>query len=117
AKAAVFGAVDYITYGSKDKGEAVEIIFPASGTVVAARPMMILKSSKVPADARKFIDYVLSDAGQKMVAETFLMPARTDVAAKRPGITEFKALPPASDSERAGRATLLEKFGQLFNRQ
>jgi len=116
AKAAVFGAVDYVTYGAQAKGEKVEIIFPASGTVVAARPMMILKSSKAQADARQFIDHVLSDAGQAAVAKTFLIPARSDVPAQRPGLDSFKALPPASAQERAGRQPLLERFTALFIR-
>lgn len=114
AKAAVFGAVDYVTYGAKAKGEKVEIIFPASGTVVAPRPMMILKSSKAQNDARKFIDYVLSDAGQAAVAKTFLIPARTDVAAQRPALDSFKSLPPANEQERTGRQALLERFTELF---
>ncbi len=114
AKATVFGAVDYVTYGARAKGEKVDIIFPSSGTVVAARPMMILKSTKVPAEARQFIDYVLSDAGQAAVAKTFLLPARTDVPALRPGLDTFKSLPPADARERAGRQALLERFTALF---
>ncbi|MDX9970008.1 MAG: ABC transporter substrate-binding protein [Hydrogenophaga sp.] len=116
AKAAVFGAVDYVTFGAQAKGEKVEIIFPASGTVVAARPMMILKSSRAPSDARKFIDYVLSDAGQTAVAKTFLIPARSDVAARRPALDSFKTLPPADAQERLGRQSLLERFTELFIR-
>lgn len=116
AKAAVFGAVDYVTYAAQNKGEKVEIIFPSSGTVVAARPIMILKSSKNQADARKFVDYVLSDAGQDAVAKAFLIPARTDVAAKRPKLSEFKTLPPATEAERVGRAELLKRFSELFVR-
>lgn len=116
AKAAVFGAVDYVTYGAQAKGEKVDIIFPSSGTVVAARPMMILKSSKAQADARKFIDYVLSDAGQTAVARVYLIPARSDVTAQRPGLDSFKALPPADAQERAGRQALLERFTELFAR-
>src|SRR5690606_29796767 len=114
AKAAVFGAVDYITFGSQAKGETVEVIFPSSGTVVAARPMMILKSSKAQDDARQFIDYVLSEEGQTLVADTFLIPARTDVKAKRPVPGEFKAFPLATEAERAGSAELLKTFSTLF---
>lgn len=116
AKAAVFGAVDYITYSAQAKGEKVDIIFPSSGTVVAARPMMVLKSSKNQDDAKKFIDYVLSDAGQQAVADTYLIPARTDVKAKRPTLAEIKALPEASEQERAGREALLKRFAALFTR-
>lgn len=48
AKAAVFGAVDYVTYNNIAQGEAVKVIFLENGTVVAPRSMMILKSSHCP---------------------------------------------------------------------
>lgn len=118
AKAAVFGAVDYVAYGAQAKGETVEIIFPRSGTVIAPRPMMILKSSRVPEDARKFIDFVLSDRGQAMVADTFLLPARTDVPAQRPGLADIPLLPASDQAPDAeGRAALLEKFSTAFARR
>ena len=46
--------------------------------------MMILKTARQPDEARKFVDYVLSEEGQRAVADAWLMPARQDVAAKRP---------------------------------
>ena len=116
AKAAVFGAVDYVTYGAKAEGEKIEIIFPSSGTVVAARPMMIFKSSKKQDQAKRFIDYVLSEEGQKLVAKTYLIPARTDVAAARPTLNEFKNFAQESEAQRAGRKDLLAQFGRLFVR-
>ena len=42
---------------------------------------MILKSTKNEAAARAFIDYLLSDDAQKLVAQAFLLPGRTDVKA------------------------------------
>jgi iron(III) transport system substrate-binding protein len=117
AKAAVFGAVDYVTLGAVAKGEAVEVIFPSSGTIVAARPMMILKSSKAQDDAKKFIDYVLSPQGQALVAEVFLMPARSDAAAKRKPASEIKVLPAEGEGAQAARKALLERFSALFGRK
>lgn len=112
AKAAVFGAVDYKVYNEIQKGESLKVIFPASGTVVAPRPMMILKSSKHQDLAKKFIDYVLSDEGQAAVAKTNLMPARTDVGAKRPLISDLKLLSvdPATDREE-----VLKHFNSIFS--
>jgi iron(III) transport system substrate-binding protein len=92
AKAAVFGAVDYITLNAKEKGEAIDVIFPESGTVIAPRPAMILNWSKNQDEAKKFIDYMLSDEGQKLVADQMLMPARSDIPASRPLISDLKLL-------------------------
>ncbi|TMV78917.1 extracellular solute-binding protein [Thioclava sp. BHET1] len=114
AKAAVFGAVDYISLKAKAKGESIDVIFPKSGTVIAPRPAMILKSSKHADEAKKFIDYMLSDAGQKAVAATYLMPSRTDVAAKRPGIADLKILPGDTSALYAKRTEILADFGKTF---
>ncbi|MFC0406881.1 ABC transporter substrate-binding protein [Roseomonas elaeocarpi] len=93
AKAAVFGAVDYISLDGRRNGESIEVIFPASGTVVAPRPMMIMKWSRHPDEAKRFIDYVLSDKGQAAVAAAMLMPARSDITADRPLMRDLNVLP------------------------
>ncbi|XXN63071.1 ABC transporter substrate-binding protein [Enterobacter ludwigii] len=113
AKAAVFGAVDYVTYNNIAQGESVKVIFPENGTVVAPRPMMILKSSQHADDAKKFVDYVLSDEGQEQVAKAWLMPARTDINAQRPLFTEIKLLPTHQDGS-SERSAVLKRFGTLF---
>lgn len=118
AKAAVFGAVDYVALEARAKGESIEVIFPKSGTVIAPRPMMILKSSKAQDDARKFIDFVLSPQGQARVAEAYLVPARQDIAIKRPALKDIKLLPDADgNAQYASRAALLYRFSTLFGRK
>ncbi|AGT10958.1 ABC transporter substrate-binding protein [Paracoccus aminophilus] len=114
AKAAVFGAVDYISLNGKAKGESIEVIFPQSGTVIAPRPMMILNWSKQQDDAKKFVDYVLSDAGQAIVAGENLMPARSDVKADRPLIADLKILPLDAEAVYGKRAETLETFAKTF---
>lgn len=113
AKAVVFGGVDYKGFGLAHKGESIEVIFPKSGTVIAPRPMMILKSSTHQDAAKKFIDYVLSDAGQAMVAKVYLMPARSDVSADRPLVSDLKILDvdPATD-----RKATLAHFAKIFDK-
>lgn len=113
AKAAVFGAVDYVSYGNIAQGESLKVIFPASGTVMAPRPMMILKTTQHADDAKAFIDYVLSPEGQALVADAWLMPARTDVSAKRPLLNELKILPTTNDGN-SERSDVLKRFNTLF---
>lgn len=113
AKAAVFGAVDYVSYGNIQQGESLKVIFPASGTVIAPRPMMILKTSQHADDAKAFIDYVLSPEGQARVADAWLMPARRDVAAKRPLLDALKVLPTSGEGS-SERSAVLTRFSQLY---
>ncbi|WP_246542418.1 ABC transporter substrate-binding protein [Roseibium polysiphoniae] len=112
AKAAVFAGVDYITMGAAAKGETIEAIFPESGTVVAPRPIMILKSSQNQDDAKKFIDYVLSEEGQQAVAKVNLMPSRTDIKVDRPLIGDLKLL---SNEGAPARDDVLAGFKAIFN--
>lgn len=116
AKAAVFGGVDYVTYASIAKGESVKVIFPSSGTVIAPRPMMLFKSSKHQDEARKFIDYVLSEAGQQAVADAWLMPARSDVGARRPLFQELSVLPQEQSAPGNLRGETLQRFNALYGR-
>jgi iron(III) transport system substrate-binding protein len=114
AKAVVFGAVDYIALAAQKKGENIEVVFPASGTVIAPRPAMIMKWSKNQDDAKKFIDYMLSDEGQKLVADQMLMPARTDVAANRPLIGDLKLLKYDTAAVYGKRKETLKQFADLY---
>lgn len=110
AKSVVFGAVDYIALGQQAKGEAIEVIFPDSGTVIAPRPMMILSSTTMPDESEKFIDFVLSEQGQARVAERYLMPSRTDIEALRPTIEELNLIEVDSEAMNAQREAILERF-------
>lgn len=75
----VLAGVDYMTYTAKAKGEPVDLVYPSSGTVISPRPALILKGAKNKANAEKFIDYLLSDEAQKMVANAYLLPGRKDI--------------------------------------
>lgn len=117
AKAVVFGAVDYISYGRAAEGETIEVISPESGTVIAPRPIMILESTDNAEAAQAFVDFVLSEAGQTMVAETYLMPARTDIEGLRPGINDLTIIEVDSDAVAARRAEIIERFNErVINR-
>lgn len=109
AKSAVMGAVDYIALGAKAKGEKIEVIYPTSGTVLEARPAMILKTARNVDGAQKFVDFMLSTQGQNLVAKTLMLPARTDIQALRPGWSDIKVLSVKELNEQERSATL-DKF-------
>lgn len=110
AKSVVFGAVDYISLGQQAEGEAIEVIFPESGTVIAPRPMMILASTAMPDEAERFVDFVLSEQGQARVAERYLMPARTDIEALRPTLEELTLIEVDNEAMNAQRDAILTRF-------
>ncbi len=75
----LIAGVDYNAYSSMAAGEPLSIYYPASGTVVNPRPAMIMKTAPDMENAKAFVDYLLSDDAQKMVADAYLLPGRTDI--------------------------------------
>ena len=78
-KAILVAGVDYNAYSNINKGEPLAIYYPESGTVINPRPAMILKTSKNVENAKAFIDYLMSDEAQQMVADAYLLPGRQDI--------------------------------------
>jgi iron(III) transport system substrate-binding protein len=112
AKLGVAAGVDYIAYGHIAQKEPVGIVYPASGTVVSPRPMAILKAAPNAEGAKAFTDFVLSDAGQKLVADAYMLPARQDypVNPLRVGLADIKALPVDYTKSIAAREATLSRF-------
>ena len=83
--------VDYNAYSSINKGEPLNIYYPAGGTVVNPRPAMILNTAPNADNAKAFIDYLFSDEAQQLVANAYLLPGRSDV--KCDGRTNLEDIP------------------------
>lgn len=79
--AVVFGGVDYSAYSQIEAGEAIEVTFPESGTVVSPRPFFILEDTNNPEAAQALVDFFLSQEGQEISAASHMIPAQPDVPA------------------------------------
>lgn len=78
-KGILIAGVDYNAYSSIEKGEPLQIYYPESGTVINPRPAMILNTSSNVDNAKAFVDYLLSDDAQQLVADAYLLPGRSDI--------------------------------------
>ncbi|BCL73246.1 putative ABC-type Fe3+ transport system,periplasmic component [Vibrio nigripulchritudo MADA3029] len=63
----------------KEGGGPVEIVYPSEGTALAPDAIAKVAGSPNGAGAEKFIDFILSEEGQKVVASLGRRPVRTDV--------------------------------------
>ncbi len=88
---ALVAGVDYNAYSSIAKGEPLAIYYPAGGTVVNPRPAMIMNTAPNVENAKAFVDYLFSDDAQKLVADAYLLPGRSDV--KCEGRTNLEDIP------------------------
>lgn len=117
AKSIVMASVDYMTYASKAKGEPIDLIYPASGTVISPRPAMIMKTSKNVDSSKAFIEYLLSDEAQKMVTDSYLLSGRTDIQVQ--GRVSAKDIPTIKvdwNWMNDNQAGVTQKFTQLFKK-
>lgn len=68
---------DFNAYRGKYKDKAnVEFVIPTEGTIMAPYVMCLVKNSPHPANAKKILDFTLSDKGQAVWANAFLRPVR-----------------------------------------
>jgi iron(III) transport system substrate-binding protein len=94
AKKATIAGVDYISYNQIARGESLAIVYPEEGTVVALRPAFVQSGAPNPEGAQAFLDFILSEEGQAIVAGFNIIPARLGVEASRPLPGEFTVLEP-----------------------
>ncbi|MCR4269414.1 ABC transporter substrate-binding protein [Nitratireductor sp. ZSWI3] len=74
--------VDFMAMNAKKDGSPIEFVFPEEGVTAVTEPVAIMSTAKNPEAARKFVDFILSDAGQKLALEQGYLPANP--AAGRP---------------------------------
>ncbi len=71
--------VDYVTQTLTNSGSPIEFVYPEEDAVVISGPMAIMKDTKNEAAAKLFYDWVISEEGQKVLADANATPIRDDV--------------------------------------
>ena len=87
----LIAGVDYNAYSAIEDGESINFYYPESGTVINPRPAMIMKTAPHMDAAKLFMDYLLSEEAQELVASYYLIPGRSDVACE--GRTSIDEIP------------------------
>lgn len=114
-KNATIAGVDYMAYKAKADGEPIEIVYPKSGTVVSPRAVGILKEAKHVEAAKAYVDFLLSDEGQKLVADAYLLPGNKEIAVKnRAALDKIPQLHVDWIGAEAKQLEVLTKFTDLF---
>ena len=112
----VLAGVDYMAYGVMAEGTPVDIYYPESGTVVNPRPAMMTSFARNPENAQRFMDYLLSDEAQQFVADQYIIPGRSDVAA-HPDRVPYEDIPVLDldwDWMAENQSEILDRFQQLI---
>src|SRR5690349_11000825 len=108
--------VDFMAFNAKAKGSPVDFIFPAEGLPAVTEPVAILKTAANPAAARAFVDFILSDEGQKLAATMGYIPARASVGMPSwyPPGTKIKLMPTDIANVVKDNNANLKRFAQIF---
>ena len=111
--------VDYITATKIDKGSNLQMVYPKELLMVPS-PVAIFKDAPNKEVAKKFVDYLLSQEAQQMVANAGTVPVRRDIK-----MTEKYNLPAPQDAlangikinyndVMANKDETVKKFSNLF---
>lgn len=114
--AVVLGGVDYSAYSAIEKGEALEVVLPSSGTTVSPRPVFILESTQNPEAAKAFVDFMFSQQGQEASANANMISSQPSVAPKvgNTALADVPLLSYSTDELGATGKSLLEVFVQRY---
>lgn len=85
-------AVDVAVFDRIDKGGQLAMAYPAE-LIVIPTPIAIIRNGPNPDAAKAYVDFVLSNEGQTILAGQGMLPVRTDVV-----IPDRYNLPPVADA-------------------
>ena len=71
--------VDFMAFNAKAQGSPIEFVSPKEGLTAVTEPVAILKTAQNQPAARAFVDFILSDEGQKLAVAMGYLAARTAV--------------------------------------
>ena len=108
--------VDFMAFNAKAKGSPIDFIFPTEGNPAVTEPVAILKTARNPAAARSFVDFILSDEGQKLAVAMGYIPARASVGMPSwlPAGTRIRLMPIDIARVAATNGANLKHFAELF---
>jgi len=108
--------VDFMAFNAKAKGSPIDFVFPAEGLPSVTEPVAILKTAQNPAAARAFVDFILSDEGQKLAVAMGYIPAKASVGmpAWYPAGASIRLMPTNVGSIVEMNGANLKRFADLF---
>lgn len=113
-KNATISGVDYMAYKAKADGEPIDIVYPESGTVVSPRAVGITKTAKEVFASQAFVDFLLSDEGQNLVADAYLLPGNSEIAVKdRASLEEIQQIKVEWKDSEDKQVEVLQEFGSI----
>ncbi len=112
--------VDYLAIRAKKDGAPVEFIYPGEGVPVITEPVGIVKGTEEEDMAKGFVDFILSEEGQKLQSELGYAPIRNGFKGPEglKSAEELTKILTADTKELLkGREEDKKKFDEIFSAQ
>ncbi|AEI95212.1 MULTISPECIES: ABC transporter substrate-binding protein [Roseobacter] len=71
--------VDFLAMNAIKDGSPIGFVFPPEGVPAVTEPVAIMSTADNVEDAQKFVDFILSDEGQKLALSQGYLPAKASV--------------------------------------
>jgi len=100
----------------RGKGAPVKFVKPKEGIMVGLLAWGVVKGARNPNAAKLWIDFVLSQEGQSLIAEASEIPLRPGIKAKGEELSldGVKVLPLKTEEDEAHRADFVRKAREIF---
>ena len=107
---------DYMAIRSKNDGAPVEFVYPSEGSPAVTEPIGIVNGTDEEAIAEAFVDFVLSEDGQKLTSEIGYTPVKSGVAVPEglKSIDEFTPMTWDVEELYQNREADKEQFSEMF---
>lgn len=112
--------VDYITIDKIVKGATLGFVYPPEMLVIPS-PVAIIKDTRNEKAAQMFVDFLLSEKGQQIIADSYTLPIKEAVTVK----TELGLVHPKEATERAfpfdykklasEKQSVINRFTEIMN--
>lgn len=108
--------VDANALRAKADGSPIDFIAPKDGVSFITEPVAIMSTTEHPDAAKLFVDFLLSEEGQKLVAEQGNLPIMPGVAGPEgfPELADMKLLGYDADTAVSADAETRAKFSDMF---
>jgi len=108
--------VDFMAFNAKAKGSPIDFVFPAEGNPAVTEPVAILKTAQNVAAAKAFVDFIVSDEGQRLAVAMGYIPAKANVGMPSwyPAGAKIKLMPTDIPQVVQSNGANLKRFADLF---
>lgn len=110
--------VDYVTHTLENQGSPISFVYPEKDLIAVSSPIALMKNSPNPEAGKLLYDFILSEAGQKILAENQATPIRPGVELTEGALDAEEIAKRALEVDDQklidGKQEILDKFDSYF---